>query len=217
VAKFEKKIGLWCNKWLSLGGRLILVKAVLESLAVFWMSLEVIPKSILNKLCSLSYAFLWSGHKEKFQFHLCRWDLLARPKICGGWGLKNLPLFNSALIANTYWRALTHGSIWNKILLGKYLGNSLISTWLRKSSHKHRKASSFWNGWIKNLFVILHWIRWLPGNGNSISLGRDLISGLENLSLLSDTLRSHLSSFHITSLAQARVSDDFSFSQAVAQ
>jgi hypothetical protein len=137
VAKFEKKIGLWCNKWLSLGGRLILVKAVLESLAVFWMSLEVIPKAILNKLCSLSYAFLWSGHKEKFHFHLCRWDLLARSKICGGWRLKNLPFFNSALIANTYRRALTHGSIWNKIILGKYLGNSLISTWLRKSSHKH--------------------------------------------------------------------------------
>jgi len=136
VAKFEKKIGLWCNKWISLRGRLILVKAVLESLEVLWMSLEVIPKTILNKLCILSYAFMWSEHKEKFQFHLCRWDLLARPKICGGWGLKNIPLFNSALIANTYWRALTHGSNWNKIILGKYLGNSLISTWLRKSSHK---------------------------------------------------------------------------------
>jgi hypothetical protein len=28
VAKIEKQIGLWCNKWLSIGGRLILVKAV---------------------------------------------------------------------------------------------------------------------------------------------------------------------------------------------
>lgn len=34
VAKFEKKIGLWCNKWLSLGSRFILVKAVLESVGV---------------------------------------------------------------------------------------------------------------------------------------------------------------------------------------
>jgi hypothetical protein len=43
VAKIEKKIGLWCNQWLSLGGRLILVKSVLESQSVFWMSMEVIP------------------------------------------------------------------------------------------------------------------------------------------------------------------------------
>jgi hypothetical protein len=44
VAKFERKIDFWCNKWLSLGGRFILIKAVLESLAVFWMTLERIPK-----------------------------------------------------------------------------------------------------------------------------------------------------------------------------
>jgi hypothetical protein len=210
VAKFEKKISQWCNKWLSLGGRLILVKAVLESLAVFWMSLAVVPKSILNKIHSLTYAFLWSGHKEKFHIHLCRWDILARPKSCGGWGLKNLPLFNSTLIANTYWRALNHGSIWNKLLIGKYLGNSSISTWLRKPSHKHRKASSFWNGWLKNLFVILHWIHWLPGDGNSIVLGRDMISGMENQSILSDPLRAHLSSIQLISLAHARVTEDIS-------
>jgi hypothetical protein len=32
VAMFERKIGFWCNKWLSLGGRFILVKSVLEGL-----------------------------------------------------------------------------------------------------------------------------------------------------------------------------------------
>jgi hypothetical protein len=42
VVKIEKKIGLSCNKWLSLDGRFILVKAVLESQSVFWMSMEVI-------------------------------------------------------------------------------------------------------------------------------------------------------------------------------
>jgi len=50
VAKIEKQIGLWCNQWLSLGGRLILVKSVLESQSVFWMSMEVIPKSVLNRI-----------------------------------------------------------------------------------------------------------------------------------------------------------------------
>jgi hypothetical protein len=50
VTKMEKKIGLWCNKWLSLGGRFVLVKVVLESQPVYWMSLEIIPHSILNKI-----------------------------------------------------------------------------------------------------------------------------------------------------------------------
>jgi hypothetical protein len=91
VAKFENKIGLWCNKWLLLGGRLILVKAVLEGLAVFWMSLEVIPKSILNKLRRLSFAFLWSGQKDKFKFHLCRWMSWLGQKSAEGGGSKIFP------------------------------------------------------------------------------------------------------------------------------
>jgi hypothetical protein len=35
IKLYERKIGGWCFKWLSLGGRLILVKSVLEGLAVY--------------------------------------------------------------------------------------------------------------------------------------------------------------------------------------
>jgi hypothetical protein len=50
VTKMEKKIGLWCNKWLSLGGHFVLVKVVLQRQPIYWMSLETIPHSILNKI-----------------------------------------------------------------------------------------------------------------------------------------------------------------------
>jgi hypothetical protein len=61
VAIFEKKIDFWCNKWLSMGGRFILIKAVLESLAVFWMTLERIPNKITSLLRRLAFNFLWNG------------------------------------------------------------------------------------------------------------------------------------------------------------
>jgi hypothetical protein len=48
VATFERKIGFWCNKWLSMGGRLILIQSVLQSLAVYWMLLVRIPSKILT-------------------------------------------------------------------------------------------------------------------------------------------------------------------------
>jgi hypothetical protein len=68
VAKFERKISFWCNKWLSLGGRFILVNSVLQSLSVFWMSLEKIPSSILKLLRRLSFNFLWNGQNDKHVF-----------------------------------------------------------------------------------------------------------------------------------------------------
>jgi hypothetical protein len=50
LAKIEKRIGHWCNMWLSLGGPFILIKVVLESQPVYWMVLVVILVSILNKI-----------------------------------------------------------------------------------------------------------------------------------------------------------------------
>jgi hypothetical protein len=44
VNRVTNKINLWCNRWLSLGGRYILVKTVLEGQSVYWMSLEALPK-----------------------------------------------------------------------------------------------------------------------------------------------------------------------------
>jgi hypothetical protein len=107
VATFERKIGGWFYKWLSLGGRLILVNSVLQSLAVYWMLLERIPTKILSLIRKLSFSFLWSDFAGHRRFHLCRWQTLTRPKREGGWGLKNPFIFNKALLACSFWRAIS--------------------------------------------------------------------------------------------------------------
>ena len=55
IKKFENRITHWSYKLLSLGGRLVLIKAVLTSIPVFWMALVPIPKAILGKLKSLIF------------------------------------------------------------------------------------------------------------------------------------------------------------------
>jgi mannosylglycoprotein endo-beta-mannosidase len=84
VSSFERKIGLWYFKWLSLGGRLILINSVLQSLAVYWMVLEKIPAKILSMLRKLSFNFLWNDFAGNRHFHLCKWQILSRPKREGG-------------------------------------------------------------------------------------------------------------------------------------
>jgi hypothetical protein len=101
VDKFERRIRFWCNKLLSLGGRLILIKAVLESLPVYWMALAHIPVTVLRSLRQLIFSFLWSSSKKSSGYHLCNWKDLSKPKSMGGWGLRHLPFFLRALSANT--------------------------------------------------------------------------------------------------------------------
>jgi len=189
---------------LSLGGRLILVKSVLQSLAVFWMLLERIPAKIISMLRRLSFNFLWNDLVGKRRFHLCSWQSLSRPKREGGWGLKHLCIFNKALLACSFWRAISIDNLWHRIIKDKYFGDQPLSIWLQKSHLIQRWASPFWKGLVSSSQVILHWLRWSPGSGKDIILGRDKLLGLDELSILSLQLRSLLRSRNISSLAQLK-------------
>ena len=48
--KVEARVSSWENKFLSRGGRLVLIKAFLQSIPVFWASIAYIPKGILTKI-----------------------------------------------------------------------------------------------------------------------------------------------------------------------
>jgi hypothetical protein len=106
LKKVEKKIGLWCYMWLSLGGRYTLMKSVLERQPIYWMSLEAIPFIVLNKLRKIMFNFLWKGNNESHHYHLWKWEFLTIPKKYGGWGFQNIFHFNKCFVVNTLWRVL---------------------------------------------------------------------------------------------------------------
>jgi hypothetical protein len=204
IAKFEKRIGHWCNRWLSLGGRFVLIKAVLESMHVYWMALESILMSVLNRIRQLMFNFLWSGSSVKQHIHLCKWEIIAKPKIFGGWGIRNIYLFNRSLVENTLWRVLMKDDIWHRVIKDKYLPYSSVFTWLRSTTQRTTNASQTWRNLVKSINVITHWLSWSPGSGHSVIIGKDKILGLGNFSLLSQELLASLKWRNIYFLFQAR-------------
>ena len=60
IKKVENRIAHWCNRWLSLGGRFILVKYSLENIPFFWLSLSKIPIFILDKEKDLQVFMVWA-------------------------------------------------------------------------------------------------------------------------------------------------------------
>jgi hypothetical protein len=103
IDKFDRRINHWCNRWLSLGGRFILIKVVLESQPVYWLALTNLPSQIIQKIRQLMFSFLWSGCNKKKKIHLCAWQFIARPKLHGGWGLRNL------LVLVEPWQLILYG------------------------------------------------------------------------------------------------------------
>ena len=94
LAKFENRIHHWTSRLLSIGGRLVLIKSVLSSLSVYWMALVLVPRSILDKLRSMIFSFLWGSSAKNKKFHLVDWHTLAYPTSLGGWGIKQLLWFS---------------------------------------------------------------------------------------------------------------------------
>jgi hypothetical protein len=203
IAKYEYRISHWCNRWLSIGGRLILIKVVLEIQPVYWLALANLPSLILHRIQQLVFSFLWSGRNKKKKFHMCDWKLIARPKHHGGWGLRNLGSFGRAMTTNTLWRALMQDGLWHRVLKDKYFPFVLVARWLRTITIVDVKGSRTWKHLLKSLHILLHWLAWSLGTWDSILLGKDRILGLGYGSIMSEELITTLNRKGIFYLYQA--------------
>ena len=111
IKKFDRRINNWTFRLLSLGGRLILVKSVLMGLAVYWLCLARMPKSITNYLRSVVFNFLWGNYNGNHRTHLVDWQTISRPYDRGGWNIKNLEWFGISLRLKSLWFILTSEGI----------------------------------------------------------------------------------------------------------
>lgn len=55
----QKRLLGWRNKFLSFGGRVILINAVLSRLSVYYLSFYKAPKKVLNNIIQIQHRFLW--------------------------------------------------------------------------------------------------------------------------------------------------------------
>lgn len=121
VNMFKAKLSSWQNKFLSLGGRIVLLKSVISSLPIYYFSFYLAPVSILNKLKSLQLNFLWGGSLENRKTAWIKWDKICLPKSKGGLGIKNLEFFNIALLGKWRYKLLADStSLWKKVLVSRY-------------------------------------------------------------------------------------------------
>ncbi|KAJ9556097.1 hypothetical protein OSB04_010711 [Centaurea solstitialis] len=113
IAKIRSRILNWKSKSLSFGGRLQLIKAVLESLQLYWMLVFTLPSSVIQSIEALFRSFLWSQSDVSKGKNRVAWDVVCRPKKSGGLGIKRMGLWNRALLTTHVYDVLRRKkSLW---------------------------------------------------------------------------------------------------------
>ncbi|XP_028184688.1 uncharacterized protein LOC114371443 [Glycine soja] len=170
VRKFEVKLAKWKQRTLSMGGRITLINSVLSALPIYLLSFFRIPKKVVQKIVSIQRNFLWGSHQEASKIPWVKWDKVCLPKNKGGLGIKDLSLFNAALLGKWGWQlANNQDQPWSRILISKYGG------WKELICGGRRNFTSQWWQDLKSIFQQHHNecltdnLKWRVGRGSSIN------------------------------------------------
>ncbi|KAL4282105.1 hypothetical protein GQ457_03G003350 [Hibiscus cannabinus] len=169
VERFKQKLAGWKSRCLSFAGKLALVKSVLASVPIYFISIFAIPATIKSLLSKLIARFLW-GSLDKKAVHWVSWETMCLPKSRGGLGLVDFGIKNRALLNKWLWKYGTEpNSLWRRIIAAKYEGES--SSLLPVNLNPANK-SWIWRNLLKPLSnsedLFTQNIRLLVGNGRLV-------------------------------------------------
>lgn len=180
VDVFESRLATWKARMLSIGGRVVLIKAVLESLPIYYFSLYKAPRKVIETLERIMRKFLWTGSNVGNKVHWVCWDRVTTPKKYGGLGIKRLEVVNEALLFKWAWRFRTNkNALWSKIMEVCHKNGNM---WEALPVNKY--ATGCWKAIVKVVAglkindVALHTlIRAKVGNGSSVRFWLDVWLG----------------------------------------
>ncbi|XP_020267043.1 uncharacterized protein LOC109842598 [Asparagus officinalis] len=181
LESFKKKLSIWKNKTLSIGGRLTLLNSVLSSIPLYYMSFFKLPKWVINAVDKIRRKFLWNGsHSFSRAKFIVNWGTVCKSKEEGGLGVIDIPSFNSALLSKWIWKLLDRPSYLSKVFFSIYSKNGAnpLATQPKMTSSR----------FLQDLFAIQSTFfkiaRWNVGNGNTASFWHDKWSSTNSLSSL---------------------------------
>ncbi|GAV67092.1 LOW QUALITY PROTEIN: zf-RVT domain-containing protein, partial [Cephalotus follicularis] len=120
IERIISRVNSSVRKALSFAGLLQLVKTTLVSMQTYWCSTLLLPMSIVKECEHVFRKFLWGGHGRG----KVRWAEVCKPLNEGGLGMKDLKMWNKALLLKQIWSLLSWS--WRQILLLRPLAKEHI-------------------------------------------------------------------------------------------
>ncbi|KAL4276945.1 hypothetical protein AHAS_Ahas20G0257900 [Arachis hypogaea] len=121
MERVESKIECWKESILNQAGKEVLIKAVLQAIPSYAMSILRFPKTFCNKLCAKIARFWRRNKKRDKDIHWRAWPKLCSSKRNGRLEFKEFHIQNSAQLAKQAWRIIRNPeAMWVHILKAVY-------------------------------------------------------------------------------------------------
>ncbi|KAL0283265.1 UNVERIFIED_CONTAM: hypothetical protein Sradi_7234600 [Sesamum radiatum] len=148
--KIDSRLAGWSHHSFSMAGRVQILKSVISSLHVYWSSVFLLPKAVINAIENRMRTFLWQGSSGR-GIAKVSWAQICKPIAEGGLGFQRVLLMNQALMMKQLWRLLQRDtqSIWVAWVLQFRLRNTTL--WTSNSA----SASWCWKKLIKLSNIML--------------------------------------------------------------
>jgi len=121
VRKIEARLSSWKGRFLSMAGRICLLKLVFTAIPLFYLSIFKASITVCNNISSIQRKFLWDWGRQNKSISWVSWDNVCKPLEEGGVGVKEIRNFNPALLTKWKWHLMSgEGGKWKEILVSKY-------------------------------------------------------------------------------------------------
>lgn len=159
----------WTVRFISQAGKEVLLKAIIQAIPSYCMSIFKLPRLILQAINRQVKNFWWGSRGEKTKMQWLPWNLLGSSKMVGGLGFRDFEHFNAALLAKQGWRLIQNlGSLAEKVLKAKYYSRTDFL-----NSKVGSNASYIWRSFSSIKTILRGGSFWRIGNGASVVIGKD--------------------------------------------
>lgn len=181
LRKIARRLDGWKGGFLSKGGRLTLISAVLDALPTYFMSIFRLPVGVANLAEKLMRDFFWRRMNDGSSWAQVAWEQVIRPKKVGGLGVGNLITRNRALMCKWHWRFQEEpDSLWVHIIKSIY--GVAANGW--DSEHNFNPSyRAPWKFVLDCRADFMKGVQFRIGDGRRISFWRDVWNGTRSFAV----------------------------------
>ena len=155
----------WKEKLLSQAGKEIMIKAVIQSIPTYSMSVFRLPTSLCKDIEAMIRKFWW-GQGENRKIYWVNWKTMCASKSVGGMRFRDIQMFNNAMLGKQVWHLFHHrDTLLYKVFSAKYFPHVNIL-----DAPIHPKCSYAWRSILQAREVIHKGAVWRIGDGKGIDI-----------------------------------------------